>query len=512
MNSALALLTVEQMRQADALAIASGVSGERLMENAGAAVARAILGRFLRCPTTVMCGPGNNGGDGFVVARLLAEARWPVRVALLGAREALRGDAALVAAKWPAPVEPLTPACLDGAQLAVDAIFGAGLTRPVEGQARATVEALNRRRLNCVAIDVPSGVEGDSGAVLGAAPQARLTVTFFRRKPGHLLLPGFLHCGETELAQIGIPDSVLDEIAPETAENGPALWLDRFAWPYYGGHKYDRGHAVVLGGAPMTGAGRLAAEAAARIGAGLVTIACPETAFDIYASQRAHLLVQPMRGRDSFAQVIADPRRNAVLLGPGSAPSGDLRAAVLDSLAAGKACVLDAGAITAFSDGPDSLFSALTDRCVLTPHGGEFARLFPDLGNGDKLTRARAAAVRSGAVVLFKGTDTVVAAPDRRTAINAGAPSELATAGSGDTLAGIILGLLAQGMSGFDAACAAVWIHAEAARRFGPGLVADDLSGELAAILRYLRYDLADLALHESSRNRRDQFLRPHFS
>ena len=239
----------------------------------------------------------------------------------------------------------------------------------------------------------------------------------------------------------------------------------------------------------MTGAGRLAADAAARIGAGLVTIVCPETAFPIYAAHRASLLVHAMRQRERFADIIADPRRNAVLLGPGTAPSGELRTAVLDSLAAGKACVLDAGAITAFAGRETSLFERLSDSCILTPHGGEFARLFPDLADGDKLMRARAAAARSGAVVLFKGTDTVVAAPDGRAAINAGAPPDLATAGTGDTLAGITLGLLAQGMSGFDAACAAVWIHAEAGRLFGPGLVADDLSQQLPAVLRYLKRD-----------------------
>ncbi|WP_431858927.1 NAD(P)H-hydrate dehydratase [Azospirillum sp.] len=471
------------MQRADALAISGGVPGPVLMENAGAAVARAIRARWSPRPVAVACGPGNNGGDGFVVARLLAEAGWPVRLGLLGERAALKGDAAQAAQRWTGAVEPLGPQLLDGAPLVVDALFGAGLARPLEGVARAVVETM--AGLTVVAVDVPSGVHGDTGAVLGAAPAAALTVTFFRCKPGHWLLPGRTLCGETVLADIGIPETVLDAIAPRCRENGPALWGARYPWPRVDSHKYARGHAVVMGGGRMTGAGRLAARGALRAGAGLVTVACPPEAFAIYAAGSPSLIVEPVADDAAFAALLADARKNAVLLGPGAGVGVHTRARVLAALDAGKACVLDADALTSFAGAPGDLLDRLSGRCVLTPHEGEFARLFGQAG--DKLTRARAAAARCGAVLLLKGADTVIAAPDGRAAINANAPPELATAGAGDVLAGLILGLLAQGMDGFDAACAGAWLHGEAAARIGPGLIAEDLPDALPAVLRRLK-------------------------
>lgn len=478
-----ALLTVAEMQRADSLAIAGGVPGPVLMENAGAAVAREIRVRWAPRPVAVLCGPGNNGGDGFVVARLLAEAGWPVRLGLLGEPAALKGDAAQAAQRWTGAVEPLGPRLLDGAPLVVDALFGAGLARPLDGAAKELVEAM--AGLTVVAVDVPSGVHGDTGAVLGAAPAAALTVTFFRRKPGHVLLPGRLRCGEAVVADIGIPEAVLDAIAPRQWENGPELWAARYPWPRAESHKYARGHAVVLGGGRMTGAGRLAARAALRVGAGLVSVACPPEAFALYAAGSPSLIVEPVADDATFAALLADPRKNAVLLGPGAGVGVHTRARVLAALDAGTACVLDADALTSFAGAPDDLLDRVSSRCVLTPHEGEFARLFD--AKGDKLTRARAAAVRCGAVVLLKGADTVIAAPDGRAVLNGNAPPELATAGAGDVLAGLILGLLAQGMDGFDAACAAAWLHGEAATQVGPGLIAEDLPDALPTVLRRLK-------------------------
>ncbi|MGE0747304.1 MAG: NAD(P)H-hydrate dehydratase [Rhodospirillales bacterium] len=481
-----ALLTVAEMYRADSLAVAGGTPGEALMEAAGRAVADAIRRRWASRPVAVLCGPGNNGGDGFVVARLLAADGWPVRVALLGDRAALKGDAALNAGRWAGPVAPLGPSALDGCDLAVDAIFGAGLARAPDGAAAATIAAIGARNLRCVAVDVPSGVHGDSGAVLGDAPRADVTVTFFRRKPGHLLLPGRIHCGETVVADIGIPEVVLEAIRPTTFANEPPLWRDAFPRPDAAGHKYARGHAVVVGGATMTGAGRLAARAALRAGAGLVTVAAPPEAAPIYAAGTAAVIVAPVAGPDALAGFLADPRRNAVLVGPGAGADEATRAAALRVLAAGRRTVVDADALTAFAADAAPLFAATaaTD-CVLTPHEGEFARLFGRL-DGDKPARARAAAARAGAVVLLKGADTVVAAPDGRAAINANAPPTLATAGAGDVLAGFVLGLLAQGMPAYEAACAAVWLHGEAAAAFGPGLIADDLPDLLPRALARL--------------------------
>jgi NAD(P)H-hydrate epimerase len=480
-----ALLTTAEMGRADAAAIAAGVSGDALMEAAGGAVASALRQRWSPRPTVVLCGPGNNGGDGFVAARHLRRAGWDVRVALLGSRDALKDDAARNAQRWDGEVAALSPASLDGCELVVDAIFGAGLARPLDGMARATVEAIDALRPDCVAVDVPSGLSGDTGAVLGAAPSCALTVTFFRLKPGHLLLPGRALCGETVLADIGIPDSVLDTIAPCTFVNGPELWLDRFPWPRLDDHKYSRGHAVVVGGAEMTGAARLAARGAMRVGAGILTVACAPSVAPIYAAALEGMLVRSVATETEFAKLLDDKRKNAVLIGPGAGINRTTRAIALASLATGRATVLDADAVTVFADDPAALFAALKDApALLTPHEGEFARLF-DM-TGDKLARTRAAAARAGATVLLKGADTVIAAPDGRAVVNRNAPPTLATAGSGDVLSGLALGLLAQGMTPFDAACAAAWLHGEAATRFGPGLVASDLPDQLPAVLKVL--------------------------
>jgi NAD(P)H-hydrate epimerase len=476
-----ALLTPNQMGEADRLTIADGVPGKLLMEKAGQGVADAVSRRWPLRPLTVLCGPGNNGGDGFVAARFLAERGWPVRVALLGSAVGLRGDAAEAAASWRGPVEPLMPAVLDGAALVLDGIFGAGLTRPVEGVARASIAALNERRVPVVAIDVPSGVDGASGEIRGIAPQAAATVTFFRKKPGHLLLPGRSRCGETILVQIGIPESVLDRVAPNTAANDPRWWLAGLPRPSLASHKYTRGHALVAGGGEMTGAARLAAKSALRTGAGLVTLAAPETAFLIYAAALTGVIVHRVAGLDDFRRLLADKRRNAVLIGPGAGVGAETRDITLAALEAQKRAVLDADALTSFADDPSMLFSAIRSPCVITPHEGEFARLFDTTGS--KPDRARRAARQSGAVVLLKGADTVIAAPDGRVAINANAPPELATAGSGDVLAGIVLGLLAQGMEPFAAAAAAAWIHGDAAGRIGPGLISEDLVEVLAPTL-----------------------------
>ena len=478
------MLTPQQMAEADRLTIAGGVPGNLLMEKAGRGVADMISRHWLVQPVLALCGPGNNGGDGFVAARVLAERGWPVRVALLGSISALRGDAAESAASWPGAVEPLTPAALDGAGLVLDGIFGAGLTRPVEGASRAVIEALAERRVPVVAIDVPSGVDGASGEVRGIAPQAAATVTFFRKKPGHLLLPGRSHCGETILVQIGIPETVLDRVAPDTAVNDPSWWLAGFPRPSLESHKYTRGHALVAGGGVMIGAGRLAAKSALRTGAGLVTLAAPDAAFPIYATALTGVIVHPVAGLDDFQALLTDKRRNAVLIGPGAGVGSDTRERTLATLEAEKRTVLDADALTSFAGDPGILFSAIRSPCVMTPHEGEFARLFET--GGSKPERARRAAQQSGAVVVLKGADTVIAAPDGRVVINANAPPELATAGSGDVLAGIVLGLLAQGMEPFVAAAAGVWIHGDAAARVGPGLVSEDLIEALATTLRDL--------------------------
>jgi len=480
-----AVLTVEEMYKADAAAIAGGVPGIELMEAAGTAIAREIRRRWPPRPIAVLCGPGNNGGDGFVVARLLAAQGWPVRLGFLGAVEKLKGDAAANAARWNGSVRPLDPSLLDGDPLVVDALFGAGLVRPLEVMAASMIETIDGLHLDCVAVDVPSGVHGDTGEILGIAPTCVLTVTFFRPKPGHLLLPGRTLCGDLIVADIGIPETVLPDIAPKSFVNGPGLWQQRFPWPAMGGNKYSRGHALILGGGEMTGAARLAAGSARRVGSGLVTIAAPGEAVGVYSAGQPGTIVASVGDDAEFESLIADERKNALLLGPGAGVSAQTRRRVLAALGTGRPCVLDADALTVFRDDPDTLFDAISGPCVLTPHEGEFARLFRSEGN--KLTRAREAARSSGAALLLKGADTVIASVEGRVAININAPPTLATAGSGDVLAGMIVGLLAQNMDAFDAGCAAVWLHGQVATTFGPGLIAEDLIDGLPAALRGLK-------------------------
>lgn len=475
------VLSVAEMYRADALAMAGGISGDRLMEAAGYAVAREVRRRFPACRVAILCGPGNNGGDGFVVARLLARAGYAVRLALLGEAVNLKGDAAAMAARWRGSIEPLAPHVLDRADVVVDALFGAGLARPLDGMARTMIEEIAKRRLKVIAVDVPSGVDGDTGAILGLAPDAVATLTFFRKKPGHLLLPGRLKCGQVVVADIGIPAAVLHEVEPPVAENHPSLWRNAFPWPVPDGHKYARGHLVVVGGAAMTGASRLAARAARRVGAGLVTIAAPAEALAVYRAGDPGTIVASL---DDFAGLLADGRKNAMVLGPGGGTGEGMRERVLAALKT-KAVVLDADALTAFADRPQDLFKGLLPSTVLTPHDGEFARLFGAVP-GSRLERARQAAGRAGAVVLLKGADTVIAHPDGRAVINTNAPPWLATAGSGDVLAGLIGGLLAAGMTAFDAAAAAAWLHGAAAQAFGPGLMAEDLADGLPVILTSL--------------------------
>ncbi|HZL40206.1 MAG TPA: NAD(P)H-hydrate dehydratase [Pseudolabrys sp.] len=496
----LELLTNAEMAEADRLTIAGGVPGIDLMENAGRATADAAAALLQGRRVAIVAGSGNNGGDGFVAARHLNERGVSVRVALVGDRAKLKGDAALAAGRWNGPVEVASPAALTDCDLIIDALFGAGLDRDVDGLPRAMIEAMNATAAPIIAIDLPSGVNGTTGAVMGVAVNAAHTVTFFRRKIGHLLLPGRLHCSAIQVADIGIPESVLAAIKPSAFMNRPALWGGAFPRPRPEGHKYSRGHAVVVsGGLPTTGAGRLAARGALRAGAGLVTIASPREALTVNAEATLAIMVRPVDGVGELAGFLADKRHNAVVLGPGGGVGPPMRKQVAVVLASGAAAVLDADALTSLAQDSEALAGMIARDpkrdVVLTPHEGEFARLFKAIHEDShvhaKLEKTRLAARSSGAVVLFKGADTVVAAPDGRASIANNAPPTLATAGAGDVLAGMIAGLMAQGMRAFEAASAAVWLHGEAANEFGPGLIAEDLPEALPAVYRRLFAELA---------------------
>jgi ADP-dependent NAD(P)H-hydrate dehydratase / NAD(P)H-hydrate epimerase len=490
------LLTTMEMAEADRLAVVQGVASLDLMENAGRAVADAAAamapfsGRIV-----IVCGPGNNGGDGYVAARLLDEAGFDVDVVLLGTRRALRGDSHAMASRWGEAEHPLDalPALLANCDVVVDALFGAGLSRPLAGAAETCVVAMNACGKPILAVDVPSGLDGSTGAPTGPVVRATRTVTFFRLKPAHVLFPGRALCGDVRLVDIGLPTSVLEHLAVRTWRNAPALWLDRYPRLKQDGHKYARGHAVVVsGGIEMSGAARLCARGVLRAGAGLTTIASPPDALLAHAAQLNAILLKAGQEPHDLARLLADQRYNAVAIGPGLGLQAGALDRVMAVLTSGAAVVLDADAITVAAPSPADLFGAIAANAarpvVLTPHEGEFKRLFPSL-TGCKLERARAAAALSGAVVLLKGPDTVIAAPDGRAAINDNAPPWLATAGSGDVLAGFVTGLLAQGMAAWDATCAAVWLHGECATAFGRGLIAEDLPETLPGVLRTMSAD-----------------------
>lgn len=484
------LLSNAEMRSADATAIAGGTPGIHLMEAAGAAVvARALTMMPAAGPVLVICGPGNNGGDGFVAARLLAERGHEVRLALIGERAELKGDAALAASRWKGEVRGFDPSLILGCGIIIDALYGTGLSRDVDGLARAAIEAVNAAEKPVLAVDIPSGVDGDTGQVRGVAVRATATSTFFRLKAGHKLLPGRVLSGEIHLAQIGIADSVLEKISPQVFLNRRDLWDARFPRPDVLSHKYTRGHALIAAGSDMTGAARLAARAALRAGAGVVTLAVPPGVLPVYQAALEAVIVRPMAGVSHYRKMLEDERRNALLLGPGAGSGAPLRDLVHAALASGRAVVLDADALTSFENQPRAFYDAVKSGnrpVILTPHEGEFRRLFRAVFDEtqSKLERARRAAAVSGAIVVFKGADTVVAAPDGRAAISDNGPPQLATAGSGDVLAGIVTGLLALGMPGFEAACAAVWLHGEAGNEVGPGLISEDLPDALRPVLR----------------------------
>lgn len=493
-----ALLTPDEMGRADRLTIEAGTPGIVLMERAGRAVADAVaFAHPLGSRVLIVAGPGNNGGDGYVAARVLTERGYGVTLWSLVPPESLKGDAALARKRYAGPVISVEfngfARALERAAVVVDALFGAGLQRDLDGTAGAVVAALNASGKPIVAVDLPSGIDGLTGAVRGIAVEAATSVTFFRKKPGHLLLPGRVHCGATIVADIGIRERVIDELGITTFANRPALWLDALAPPTLDGYKYARGHAVVVsGGLTTTGAARLGAMAALRAGAGLVTVASPPDALAVNAAHLTAIMLRPMADAQGLAAMLADERLNAVLIGPGVGTGSETAALVEVVLGGRRGVVLDADALTVFQGAPDRLFERIHAHdgpVVLTPHEGEFARLFPDLSAASglpKLDRARAAARRAGAIVLLKGADTVIAEPGGRAAINDNAPPDLGTAGSGDTLAGIVTGLLARGLGGFEAAAAGVYMHGETGMRAGPGLIAEDLAGHLPAVLRAL--------------------------
>jgi hydroxyethylthiazole kinase-like uncharacterized protein yjeF len=479
------LITVAEMRAIDEASAAAGVATRTLMEKAGRAVAEVIAQRFTPRPTAVLCGPGNNGGDGWVAARALKERGWPVWVETLAPRDALKGDAASAATAWTGDTYAIgedNPM----ADLFVDALFGAGLTRPLDGHSARLAQALASTPDRVVAVDVPSGLDGDTGAPRGdACFVAGLTITFVRKKPAHVLMPGRAYCGDVVVADIGAPEQVVAAQALQLWENDPALWRDVLPWPEADAHKHARGHVMVAsGGHTRTGAARLSAQSALRAGAGLVTLLSPSDALAENATQLTAIMLRVGDAVEAFTE--AARNASAFVIGPAfgtDAAHWDKLRPVIE-MAPRCPLVLDADAITLMAP----ITHGLDARDVLTPHVGEFRRAFPGMlaSAPSRIDAARAAAAYARCNVLLKGPDTVIAAPDGRAIVNTTGTPFLATAGAGDVLAGVIAGLIGQGMDSFLAAAAAAWIHGKAAEQFGPGLTADDLPRLLPHVLNSL--------------------------
>ena len=475
------VLTNQEMQAVDRLTIERGTPGILLMKNAGSVIAEWIDARWSKRPVVILCGPGNNGGDGVMTALRLRRLGWE-DVTILALNE-FQGDARLAQAMWAGPPPLRADAdvlreSLSSKTLVIDALFGTGLTRPLQGRPLGLAQILNHASHTVIAIDIPSGVNASTGTV-GAAIRANFTLTFFRKKPGHLLLPGKSYCGETRVCDIGLDPSTLEIIRPQIVENSPRLW--RLPRPDVDSHKYTRGHAVVVGGSQMSGAARLATHACQRIGAGMVTLACTPDREEFYRSTMVSPIVESVSNREDFSRLLTKRSRRGVLIGPGCGLSPLMAELIASALDSRLPCVLDADALTLLSTHPRPVHP----HVVLTPHEREFARLFSS--SSSRLENVRQAAAESGCVILLKGNDTLIASPDGRVAITTNGCPQLATAGSGDVLSGLIVGLLVQGMTPFDAACAAPWIHNAAAHRLKAGLIADDLPKAIPPVLQDLQ-------------------------
>ncbi|NTF32217.1 NAD(P)H-hydrate dehydratase [Rhizobium skierniewicense] len=476
-----ALFDPATMAHIDASAEASGISLSSLMDRAGQAVAASVLTHYPQALRYVaLCGTGNNGGDGFVAARALEASGAEVVPYVFGDVCRLKGAARQAFDAMGIASEPLGSYVPRSGDVVIDAIFGAGLSRDVPVEVAAVIDDVETASIPVIAVDLPSGLCGRRGVPLGRSFRAERTVTFMARKPGHVLMPGRSLCGTLDVFNIGIPQRLLEAHCGCVYENGPFLWMGCFQRADEDTHKFKRGHLTVFSGpSHATGAARMAAMAGFRAGAGIVTVAAPHDAIGVLSATLTAVMIEGIESEDELSAWRDDTRHGTYILGPGF---GDIeRARRFVSLLKDKALVLDADGITAFRHDPQQLFDLFATDAprILTPHEGEFGRLFPDIAAEEtlsKIEKAQAAAALSNAVIVYKGADTVIAAPDGRATVNTNAPPHLATAGSGDVLAGIAGGFLAQQVPAFEAAAAAVWLHGQTAQRLGPGLTAEDLA------------------------------------
>lgn len=463
------LLTAEDVKEVEHAAIAVGISEQILMERAGEGVSEVILEKFSPCPVVVFCGFGKNGGDGKITARLLKEKGWPVEVVDLNDLPPLE------------KIENL----LSQTGLIVDALLGTGLSRPLDETLQMLVTMINGALKPIVSIDIPTGIDTTSGACCMAWIHATYTVTFFRARTGHYLLPGRDYRGELIVKDLGISDDLLPPIVPHL--NAPCLWNDFLTTPRSLDHKYDRGPCLIVATGCMPGAIRLASLAARRCGAGLVRVMCKREEYALFATTAWGEIITPVTSADEFLKWTEDQHFKALLWGSGTYPHDSTREQAITVLLAKKPCVLDGGALSSFAGKASELTNHLHENVILTPHEGEFLRLFPHLAFlKNKAEKALKAAAEVGVIIVLKGNDTVIASPQGELIINANAPTTLSTGGTGDVLAGLMVSLLAQGLPPLQAASAAVWIHGEAANHRGLGLIAEDLLPEIPSVLQEL--------------------------
>lgn len=475
------ILTPQEMLAAEQAVFNTGTDRFTLMQRAGEAVAEFVHAHWPNGRIQILCGPGGNGGDGFVAAARLAKFWRKVDVYCTHPVSELTGDTAKAAALWEGPVHKLEEALNSEPDLILDALYGAGLKRPLEGA--AAMLALRGGRV--ISVDVPSGIDGYTAKPLGPAFQAEATITFAALRPAHVLLPGSAFSGAVMVADIGVP------VQTSLAENSPALWHSQLPQPGFGVHKYQRGHLKVVSGGPWnTGAARLTAKAGLRAGSGLVTMLSPPEAAGVHAAHLTAIMLAPFQTAEDLAAYAA--HSTAMVIGPAAGITEATRHNVEALLKSPARVLLDADALTVFGDDPGALFKQLRPTDIVTPHDGEFARLFGDLlsTSDNKVQAARAAAEKAGCVILLKGADTVIAQPDGNALVNTHATRWLATAGSGDVLAGIIAGFMAQGVDTFTAAAIGAWLHGEAGRRVGAGLIAEDIEMQLPNILSALHGEL----------------------
>jgi len=483
------ILSCKNHKDLDKRTIKKFIPGYKLMENAGGVIFKIIKKKFKKKKKIkILCGPGNNGGDGFVVAKLLEENGFQdVELFCLVTKNKLKGDAKIAANNFNKNLKSFNDFKISSNDLIIDGIFGSGLKRNISGNLKKIIEKINLKKPYCISIDTPSGINGDTGEIQGTALKSNDTITFTTKKPGHLLSPGSEYCGNVIVGDIGINLEKLS-FKPRIFENHPDNWRSKFPWPNQKSHKYTRGFSLIICGEKMTGASRLAARAAARIGCGLLCLGVPRKSFNIYSTENPIALIEIVDDKKDLNNLLKDKRINTILIGPGFGISKKKLELILKVVKEKKRLiVLDADAL---KNNFKKILLKNKTKIVITPHEGEFLQVLKDLNIKNKKNKFSIVIEfikKTKINLILKGNKTLICSQDGKISINTNTSPFLATGGSGDVLAGMITGLISQGMDIFNACCASVWIHGEIGRMKGPGLIAEDLPEMIPKVLKKLK-------------------------